>query len=147
MDGELSIQIEPASLTDVTQGVPREQISKEPISLTVPFEIKCRGREVRLVITGTPSEAEPISSLIRAVAMASGWAERIASGEIVELKQLTREYGIERSYAQKVLRCVALSPRHVEAILSGQHSPELTFALATANIPLQWELQRLGSPV
>ena len=144
-DGELSIEIARASLVDEFLDLPSEQASREPITVSVPFEIIRRGREVRLVITGSSLKTKPVSSLIRAVAMARDWAERIAAGEIFELNELARECGIERSYAQKVFRCVALSPEHVEAILSGQHDPGFTFAAATANIPLQWHMQRLGS--
>jgi site-specific DNA recombinase len=139
---ELSIEIDCSSL--VTEA-PGTQASTQPITLTVPYEIARRGRQVRLVITGSASsEQAPIPSLIRAVAMARDWAARIAEGEIFELNELAREYGIERSYAQKVFRCVALSPRHIEAILGGQHEAGLTFAAATANVPLQWQLQGLG---
>lgn len=108
----------------------------EPITLKVPFEMRRRGQQVRLVITGRHSaETEPVSSLTRAVALAREWADRIAAGEVSELNQLATEYRIERSYAQKVFRCVAPAPQHVEAILSGKHDAGLTFVAATAKFP------------
>jgi site-specific DNA recombinase len=141
--GDLSIEIDRSSLATEALGT---QASAKPITLTVPYEIARRGRQVKLVITGSASaEQAPIPSLVRAVAMARDWAARIAIGEVFELNELAREYGIERSYAQKVFRCVALSPQHIEAILGGQHDAGLTFAAATANIPLRWHLQNLGS--
>jgi site-specific DNA recombinase len=147
-NSELSIEIDRASLVPEVSDSPGAPASSTPIKLTVPYEIARRGRQVRLVITGNASaEQAPIPSLIRAVAMARDWAARIEAGEVFELNELARESGIERSYAQKILRCVALSPQHVQAILSGQHDAGLTFAVATANIPLQWQTQSLGSRI
>ena len=144
-NGELNIAIKRSGIGTELLYLPVAQSDEKPISLRVPFEIRRRGREVRLIITGNPAaDNPPSSSLIRAVAMARDWADRIAAGEVFELNQLAREYGIERSYAQKVFRCVALSPRQVEAILRGQHDPGLTFVAATADIPLEWHLQSLG---
>lgn len=143
LDGELHIEIERSGIGNEMLDTSGRELSGKPIILTVPFEMRRRGREVRLVIKGSHSEAEPISSLTRAVAMARDWAERVAVGEVFELNQLAAEYGIERSYAQKVFRCVALSPQHIEAILTGKHDQGLTFAAATADIPLQWQLQSL----
>jgi hypothetical protein len=98
---------------------------------------------VRLVIQGSHSETEPVSSLTRAVAMARDWADRVAAGEVFEPNQLATEYRIERSCAQKIFRCVALSPKLIDEILTGQHAPGLTFAAATASIPLDWQSQIL----
>jgi site-specific DNA recombinase len=113
--GDLSIDIDRSSLVTETPDSLGAPAPSKPITLTVPYEIARRGRQVRLVITGSASaEQAPIPSLIRAVAMARDWAARIAAGEIFELNELAREYGIERSYAQKVFRCLALSPQHVE---------------------------------
>ncbi len=88
-DGELHIEIERSSIGKEMLDTSGGELSGKPMILIVPFEMRRRGREVRLVIKGSHSEAEPMSSLTRAVAMARDWAERVAAGEIFELKSIS----------------------------------------------------------
>ena len=145
-DSKLTIEIERSSLLEEINPL-RGQLGTDSIRLTAPFEVRRRGREVRLVLKASHSaDTNPIPSLIRAVAMARHWRDQILAGEIFELNQLATEWGIERSYAQKILRFAALSPQHITDILNGEHDHGLTFRRATAAVPLNWCLQKVGEP-
>ena len=119
--------------------------SSVEIRLTVPFAIRRRGSEVRLVLeNGEPSQAKVISSLAKAVAWSRHWADQIVSGKLVTMEDLARSAGVSKIYARRMLRCAALSPALTEQILEGRQPVELSFDRLTRNLPLEWEKQNLA---
>jgi site-specific DNA recombinase len=76
--------------------------------------------------------------LIRAIARARDWADKIASGELSTLADIVRVSGLDRHYAARLLQCAALSPRFVAKVLAGEHPVELTVAAMTENVMLDW---------
>ena len=63
-------------------------------SLSSPIKMKRRGPELRLIIPGNQqSETSPVPALVKAVARAHEWAERIFSGEISRIEDLAAETG------------------------------------------------------
>src|SRR5207248_9819681 len=91
------------------------------IKLSAPLLIRRRGSEVRLVLeNGEPSEAKPIPSLTRAVALSRHWADEIVNGKFSNLDEVARSAGLNRRYARRILQCAALSPALTQIILEGR---------------------------
>jgi site-specific DNA recombinase len=100
---------------------------RDVIRLNAEFQLLHRGREVHLVAPNdSASEVIPIPSLIKAVARAYVWYERIVAGEVKTINDLARDTRITPTYVIRILRCAVLSPKVVEIVLSGKHQPNLT---------------------
>ncbi len=112
------------------------------IKLHADFQPLRRGSELRLVgPKGSCYEGSPIHSLVRAVARARDWYERIVAGEIATVSQLAQKTGLSSSYVKRVLKCAVLSPQITESILSGNHRPNLTLQELLQRIPTDWQTQ------
>ena len=93
-----------------------------------------------------PSEKDVVSRpslpLIKAVARANGWMERLLSGEISTLEDLASETGFTRRYISRTLRSSFLAPDLTEMILDGLQPPDLTVRRLMAGFPPDWPAQR-----
>jgi len=89
------------------------------------------------------------SSLLKAVARAHGWYQKVQNGQALGPPSLARETGLTERYVRKVFACAFLAPDIVEAILEGRQPRDLTFAKLTKKVPLSWVEQReqFGFPV
>lgn len=118
----------------------------ESIKLTADFQTLRRGSELRLVgPKGSCYEGVPTHSLVRAVARARDWYERIVAGKVATVGQLAQETGLSSSYVKRVLKCAAISPQITENILSGKHRPNLTLQELLQSISADWQIQQRGS--
>jgi site-specific DNA recombinase len=103
------------------------------------------GGGIRLIVpgeSGGEGRAHPNAALIKAVARAYTWHERLLSGEATSLRAIAREHGVMPSYVRRILRCAFLAPDLVEAILDGRQPPELTLNQLCKNLPVDWGAQR-----
>jgi hypothetical protein len=115
------------------------------ICLTIEAKLKRSGGEVHLVVPphsgGAPSP-QPNPSLMKAVARARSWYERVLEGKSSNQRSLTLHAGLTRRYIGKVFGCAFLAPDIVEAILEGRQPRDLSFKKLCAHIPLSWIEQR-----
>jgi len=95
-----------------------------PIQLSAELQRLRRGGKIRLVGPNC-SEGTPLLSLVKAIARARDWYERIVSGEVS-------------------IVCAALSPQITEIVLSGKDRPDLTLKELLKNAPLDWPEQLRG---
>lgn len=113
------------------------------LKLSGDFQVLRRGSELRLV---TPerscSEGTPVPSLVKAVARARDWYERIVSGEVNTIDQLAQKSGLTRRYVRRILPFANLSPQITEIILSGKHRADLTLKELLEDIPSDWREQQ-----
>jgi site-specific DNA recombinase len=115
----------------------------EVLKLTGDFQVLHRGSELRLVAPKNfCSERTPIPSLVKAVARARDWYERIVSGEANTIGQLAQKSGLTRRYIRRILPFVKLSPQIIEMILSGNHRADLTLQHLLVGIPSDWREQQ-----
>ena len=116
------------------------------ICLTIEAKLKRCGGEVHLVVppnsTAGGSAAHPKPALIKAIARAHGWHERVLDGKAVDLRSLARHAGLTERYVGKVFGCAFLAPDIVEAILKGRQPLDLNFEKLCKHIPLSWAVQR-----
>lgn len=91
---------------------------------------------------GTLSERHPKVALIKAVARAHGWYEKVLQGKALDMRSLARQAGLTERYIGKVFACALLAPDIIESILEGRQPPDLTFEKLCHGIPLSWAEQR-----
>jgi site-specific DNA recombinase len=90
---------------------------------------------------GVPSP-RPNPALIKAVARARSWYERVLEGKSSNQRSLTLHAGLTPRYIGKVFGCAFLAPDIVESILEGRQPRDLTFKKLCTHIPLSWIGQR-----
>ena len=114
--------------------------------LSIEAKLKRYGGEVHVVVPpnslGIESTRNPRPSLIKAMARAYGWHQRVLEGKAIDQKSLAQPTGLTTRYVRKVFRFAFLAPDIVEAILEGRQPLELTFAKLYRHIPLNWVEQR-----
>jgi site-specific DNA recombinase len=120
-------------------------------TLKVGVRFARRGREARLVLTdNTPGAmpARPSRPLIKAVARAHEWLDRILRGDFTNQRAIADKTGLDERYVSRILQCACLAPDIVESILDGQQPPTLIIDNLVSDLPLSWQEQRvkLGFP-
>ena len=90
----------------------------------------------------SPSEGAPVPSLVKAIARARDWYDRIVSGQITTMSQLAHESGLRQRYLRQILHCATLSPHITEALLLGKHQPNLTLKEILKEMSLNWREQK-----
>lgn len=80
--------------------------------------------------------------MLKAIARARSWYERLTSGEVDSLRTIARESGLGGRYVQRIFQCAFLAPDIVEAILNGRQPPELTLERFRHPLPIAWAEQR-----
>jgi len=113
------------------------------LARTSAFGALRRGSQLRLVTpqNGSGFDRTPVTSLANAIARARDWYKGIVDGDVNTVGQLARNVGLTRRYVRKILRCAILSPRITEAILTGDHRPNLTLQEVRQSVPLDWRQQ------
>lgn len=115
------------------------------ICLNIDTRLKRYGGVVHLVVPPNPtatSASKTKPSLLKALARAHSWYQRVLEGKAPDLRALARHAGFTERYVGKVFPCAFLAPDIVESILQGRQSDDLTFAMLSREIPLSWAEQR-----
>jgi site-specific DNA recombinase len=128
---------------------PLDKRTKDVFKLIIDARVKRCGGEVRLLVpadSGTESPRRPASSLIKSVARAYPWPEKIVRGELTGLCSIAQFTGLDEHYSGRILNCSFLAPDIVEAILDGRQPADLTVQKLLRSLPLAWaeQRQRLG---
>jgi hypothetical protein len=114
------------------------------IHLTVPFSIRRRGVETKIVLETNPHDRpQRDEHLVRMVARSHKWMQQLAIGEAVLLKDLAASEGLDPAEVTRLLPLACLSPDIVEMILAGRQPPELTVERLKRlrDLPLEWSKQ------
>jgi site-specific DNA recombinase len=122
----------------------RRNAPSDLINLTVEAKRKRCGGEVHLVVppSSSVSREHPKLPLIKALARAHGWYEKVVQGKAFDMRSLARDAGQTERYVGKVFRSAFLAPDIVEAILAGRQPHDLNFDKLCQNLPLSWVEQR-----
>ena len=84
----------------------------------------------------------PKPSLIKAIARAHGWHEKVGQGNTLDMRSLARQAGLTERYIGKVLSCAFLAPDIIESILEGRQPQDLNFEKLCRDVPSSWAEQR-----
>jgi hypothetical protein len=116
----------------------------EVLVLRADAQLKRCGGEVRFQLPpdSNHGKAHPAPSLIRAVARAHDWVDRILRGELTNQRALAEATGLDERYVGRILPLAFLAPDLTEAILEGKHASHLTLENFRGDVPVDWNEQR-----
>jgi DNA invertase Pin-like site-specific DNA recombinase len=118
-------------------------IAEDAITLEADAQLKRCGGEVRLLLSDTEQNGpRPVPSLVRAVARANDWVDRILRGEIPNQRALAKETGFDERYISRIIPLAFLAPDIIEAIIEGRQTPNLSLEQFVSEIALEWTIQR-----
>jgi hypothetical protein len=139
---EITVELSSSALGRILK-LERDETQPDVISIVVKVRLTRTGRAVRLVhsngLAATAGTADP--GLVALLVNARRWWDRIATGEI-DIATLAREEGVNDSWMSRVIRINFLSPRIIEAILTGTQPVNVTARwLRCQAISLDWDEQ------
>lgn len=135
--GEIDIEIDCAALAG-RLGVHAEDISPAVLKFSVPFELKRRGVETRIIAGERTSE--PDRTLLTMLAKAHRWVSQMKSG--TSAATIAKQEHTSAAYVRTRSNLAFLSPRIQDAILAGVQPADLSLErIRRAGIPLDWEEQ------
>jgi hypothetical protein len=128
---------------DTEQSAAADTPLDDTVVLQADAQLKRCGGEIRLLLSDTDlMRPRPVTSLVRAVARANDWMDRILRGEISNQRNLARETGFDERYISRIIPLAFLAPDITEAILEGRQLPELTLEKCVIDVSLEWVRQR-----
>jgi hypothetical protein len=111
-------------------------------TLTAPFTITRHRGELRLVLPGTAlTSGKGNSSLLKAIARAQRWRQRIIDGEIYSKEQLASEAKLDASYVGRIFRLAALAPRWLDTVVRHREMAGHPLSEMLSRVPLEWREQ------
>ena len=132
--GSLDLVLDRAVLSD-RLGVAQDSLASEGVSLCVPFSLRRRGVERKLVAGSRIASPDP--ALRKALADAHRWARALRGG--IPLHEVARAAGHHDALIRTRTPLAFLSPRIQRAILEGTQPVELTLErLVRQTLPLDW---------
>jgi len=84
----------------------------------------------------------PDLPMLKAIARARDWYEKLTSGEVDSLQTIAKQTSLGKRYVSRIFQCAFLAPDIVEAILEGRQPPELTLERLRHPLPVSWTEQR-----
>ncbi len=119
-------------------GVAPAAIAAATLAIEVPFQLRRRGVETR-IIAGAP-EPQPDRVLMRRLAEAHRWIAQLRAP--APLTEIARQGGHSGAYVRTRAQLAFLSPRIQAMILAGAQPPDLTLERIIRNgVPLDWAEQ------
>jgi hypothetical protein len=118
------------------------------ITVRVPISIRKRGgRKLVLAPDGANVTTAPMcrhidNAMVKAIARAFRWRERLESGTHATIAEIAVAEKIHESYVGRVLRLTLLAPDIVEAIVAGRQPTEMTLSVLMGPFPVAWREQR-----
>ncbi len=119
--------------------------AQDIFTITIDAQIKRCGSEVRLVVpSGSETQTPRHLSLplIKAVARAHRWPEKIMRGEFQSRQSVAQFAEVDQRYAGRILQFAFLAPDIVEAILEGRQPADLTVQKLLRGVSMSWAEQR-----
>ena len=115
------------------------------VTLTIAARLQRAGREMRMVVQNTEDQRAPDPALLRALARAHDFRERLARDPDLSAHDIARGENVTAAYIYATLSLAWLAPDITDAIVNGRQPPRLTakelFRLA-GHLPLGWPQQR-----
>ena len=121
------------------------EVDADILILRTGARLKRCGGEVRFQLPpdSNHAKAHPTPALIRAVARAHDWVDRILRGELTNQRALAEVAGLDERYVGRILPLAFLAPDLTEAILEGKHAAHLTLENFRGDVPVDWDEQRV----
>lgn len=139
--GLLGKILKPESAADSHEDV----LQQELFRLSSQVRLKRCGGEVRLVLPADrigEAAGRTVPSLIKAIARAHDWHERLILGEVTGRRSIAKLTGLGERYVSRILQCAFLAPDIVKTIIDGRQPADLTLEKFRAQWPMDWADQR-----
>ncbi len=139
--GYLSIELSSSGLTSLTDLGRDEEL---PPGIDLPFTIRRRGVESKITILGASAPTAVDEEMVKVVANARTWFEKLSKGEAESVKDIAEADGVDPGDVSRFLPLAFLAPDIVEAVLDGSQPVELTAEKLKRlrSLPMSWEDQR-----
>jgi len=114
------------------------------LTIEATAQLKRSGGEIRLILPPDSPGAKQhtVPSLIKAIARAHDWVERIISGDIPHQRAIAAETGWDERYISRLIPLAFLAPDLVETILEGRQQEDISLQTCIEKIPINWIEQR-----
>jgi site-specific DNA recombinase len=115
---------------------------RESTTIRAAFVSRQTQKGFRLVLAGEQTVlngGDP--SMIKAIARAHDWQQRIINGQVYGKDQLAAETGLNASYVGKILLLASLSPSSVERLLTRRDTLAARLEKFARHVPLAWAEQ------
>ena len=108
-----------------------------------PLILRKRGVETKLVL-GDVIADEPDHTLIKLIADAQNWMQRLRDGEVASIRALARDLDLDHRHVTRALPLAFLAPDIIRSILDGRQPAELTVTSLKRldPLPMRWDDQR-----
>lgn len=114
----------------------------ESFSIRCPLATTRSRGELRLIVPGSTASLNQVNRpVLKALARATRWRERIMAGEVYCKEQIAADTGLNASYVGKILRLSVLSPDFVEDVIAGSRGAEFALTGPSSKVPLDWSIQ------
>ena len=113
-------------------------------TITVPFTIRRRGVETKLVIASPGADnPKPDPQLCRLIARARLWFDQLSSGDLSSVRSIAQRDGVHETEVTRALPLAFLAPAIVEAVLDGRQPEGLTATRLKrlSSLPVDWDDQ------
>ena len=131
-------------------GAMRDESNVDHHEIVVPFALRRRGVEAKLIVGEDRQNKTVDPILISTIANAHAWFQDLASGRKSSINDIALERGLAANEISRLLPLAFLAPDIVEAITTGRQPVDLTVKRLTRceSLPLDWHQQRivLGFP-
>jgi site-specific DNA recombinase len=123
---------------------PAELGGDDSITLEAGAQLARHGGEMRLQLSpdAPGSKPRPDPSLLRAIARAHDWVDRMLRGDTANQRSIAAETGHDERYISRILPLAFLAPDLIEAILEGKQLPHLSLVASLQSISADWSQQR-----
>ncbi len=136
--GSLRLRFDPEALASAIDVDP-DNLDSERLTHSFPFQIRKRGVETRIILADASPETD--ETLIRNIAKAHAWFERIKSGET--FAEIAASEGTSKRRVQQVIGLAFLAPDIVRDVLDGKQSLGFTSEWCLRHdLPSDWAAQR-----
>ncbi|MGK7651994.1 hypothetical protein ACSQ76_06125 [Roseovarius sp. B08] len=138
MPGQLGLQLEPAALSNLINIAP-DDLDQTCLNRSFPFQIRKRGVETKIILNDAPSGTD--DTLIRNLAKAHAWVERLKAGET--FSKIAASDHTSKRRIQQLVGLAFLAPDIIRDVLAGRQPIGFTSEWCLRHdLPSDWTQQR-----
>ena len=131
-------------------GIATADAPEGKIEVAIPVRLKYNGARTVLVVAEEMEDEDNLSPLQKALIQGFQYRDKLESGAVKSVSELSRSEKIERAFLFRSLSLANLAPDLVGAIMAGNEPGGLTVSALRKGIPEDWEEQRrlfaIGKP-
>ncbi len=125
--------------------VNNNDLEEKTFALSVPFSLKCRGNEAKLIIGNKAAEPALVDeTLVKTISNGHRWMKQLQTGAAATVVEIAKAEALDDGEVSRVLPLAFLAPDIVEAILDGRQPLNLTARdlKRLKPLPTSWARQR-----